>query len=382
MTTVSMAVEDPGLINEVRSCLEKEPVRLAWEQTQVGDLSRFLEEIRRSSPDLVLIDVGSLRQPVTTSLRALRSAAPQSFLVALNTRAEPSTLLDCFHSGANEYLVPPLGEGLQHALHNRLSEVGKKHVRPCRVIAFLSSKGGSGATTIACHAAVAIARQNQKVLLADFDIYAGEVGFLMGAKSPYSTADAFRNTDRLDSSYWGALVSQHESGVDFIAAPSTVEARREPTAEQAQAVLNYARTCYEFVVLDLGAGLSPFSLAALGKADELCLVLEPAILAVHQARNIIQTLRASAFNCDRLHAVVNRVDNRMAVSPAEMQQVLAVPVFAAFRCETADMEEALANGELLPPGHELSRRVTEMVGKLIGCAPEAKKSFSLFGRRR
>ena len=53
----------------------------------------------------------------------------------------------------------------------------------------------------------------RKVLLADFDMDAGMVGFLMKVKSPYSILDAINNLHRLDASYWKALVSNGIPGL-------------------------------------------------------------------------------------------------------------------------------------------------------------------------
>ena len=60
------------------------------------------------------------------------------------------------------------------------------------------------------------------MLLADLDVSAGMVAFLMKSVSPYSVADALNNVDRLDSSYWKALVSNGIPGLEVISAPTAV----------------------------------------------------------------------------------------------------------------------------------------------------------------
>jgi Flp pilus assembly CpaE family ATPase len=50
-------------------------------------------------------------------------------------------------------------------------------------------------------------RQGKHVLLADLDLEAGIVRFLMRTKSPYSVMDALNSLQRLDQNYWNALIS-------------------------------------------------------------------------------------------------------------------------------------------------------------------------------
>ena len=79
----------------------------------------------------------------------------------------------------NEYLFPPLQETLRKALEKRSPERGRRRERVQgrrQGMGFVSAKGGCGATTLVCHVAVELGRQNQKVLLADLDLDAGMIG--------------------------------------------------------------------------------------------------------------------------------------------------------------------------------------------------------------
>ena len=73
MITASAAVEKSGLLDELRFCLTGESVRLQYEQAQVRDLSPFVEQLKRSDPDIVFIDVGSLRGSISPALQKIRA---------------------------------------------------------------------------------------------------------------------------------------------------------------------------------------------------------------------------------------------------------------------------------------------------------------------
>ncbi len=377
MITVALAVEEAALLDEVSKTLSREEVRVVCEQVEVSDLSRFAEGVQRTKPDVVFLDVGSLNGKVADALHALRQAAPHSFLVALNTRAEPQTMLDCFHAGANEYLVPPVEEGVRNVLHKRVWQAGILRKPRGKVVAFLSAKGGCGATTVACHVARELASMKHKVLLADFDLQCGIAGFLMGAKSRNSLADALRNSDRLDATYWKGLVSHADNGVDLLQAPTSMDSKREPYPDQVRRLLAYARERYAWTLLDLGRGLTPTTLFALEAADEFCLLIEPNIPALHEAKTIAQTLLDSGYPSDRLRVVLNRVARRPGFDAELLRQALDLPIFAALKQEDGDSGDGL-----LPTGAELARQIGRLTRKLTGDVEETKPRFSFFSREK
>ncbi len=88
-----------------------------------------------------------------------------------------------------------------------------------KAFGFISAKGGCGATTLVCHVAAELGRQNQKVLLADLDLDAGMVAFITKTKAVYSILDAVNNLHRLDISLLeGAGLQRHSGSGDRLRA--------------------------------------------------------------------------------------------------------------------------------------------------------------------
>src|SRR5208283_3629211 len=135
-------------------------------------------------------------------------------------------------AGINEYLFPPLQDTLRKALERRSNERSRRREGGTKgagkAVGFVSAKGGCGATTMVCHFAQELGRQNLKVLLADMDFDAGLVGFITKTKSVYSIRDAINNLHRLDIHYWRALVSNGIPGVEIVSSPLALAAKMQP----------------------------------------------------------------------------------------------------------------------------------------------------------
>ena len=162
--TAGLIVESKEIWDELQQALEPLAIRVAFEAPQLpDDWTPFLERIDRVQPDVILLEVTKLKEPLETVVKRLRSTSAQPAVFALHTAAQPELILSALRAGASEFLYPPIAEPLKMALE-RLSEsrqkASEKVLRGGKTLGFLSAKGGCGATTVACHVAKALASMN------------------------------------------------------------------------------------------------------------------------------------------------------------------------------------------------------------------------------
>jgi pilus assembly protein CpaE len=143
-------------------------------------------------------------------------------------------------------------------------------------------------------------------------------------------------------------------------------------------VVSFVRTQYDWVVLDLGSGLSLSSVAALDEVDDLFIVTTLEVPALHQAKVVIQRLLESGYQPSRLHLVLNRAPKQYDVTMGELESMLGIPVYATVPNDYASLNECYADGKLLPTGSNLNKHFANLAMKLAGVQP-SKKKFSLFG---
>jgi pilus assembly protein CpaE len=347
-----------------------------------SDWSEFEDRIERVRPDVILLEVTRLSGRLEEVVKRLRAAAGEPAVFALHTSAQSEAILAAMRAGACEYLYPPVAEPLKAAL-DRLGESREKsrekQVRGGKTIGFLSAKGGCGATTVACHVAADLARQDAgKILLADLDLQTGLIGFLLKAKSAYSIADAVNNLQRLDHSYWQGLVSNGIPNMEIITAPSTPAAKKVSAAHLKQ-VLAFARTQYDWCVLDLGRNLTPDTMGMLDMINETYLVTTQEVPALHHSKQIIQLLLEAGYARSQLRLVLNRTARRSDITVEELESMLGVPVYVTLANDFDGLHEAFSEGRLLDSSTSLGQDFARLAGRIAGVAERKKKKFSLFG---
>jgi pilus assembly protein CpaE len=383
---VGVAITSSALWEPVQEALRGLTVRVVMEQRDLRNWPSLIERLEFLRPELVLLDITGLPLPLEEAVRGVRAALPDCMLVALDTTAQPETILAAMRVGANEFLYPPLGESLRKAVDRRAANrsAPRENSRPPgKVFGFLAAKGGCGATTIACHLAAELGRVSaqraEPTLLVDLDLQSGVVGFLMKVKSPYSVLDALQNLHRLDVSYWKALVSAECPGLEILGAPSGYLPKDAVPGEPLAKVVAFARAHYGWTVVDLGSTLNLATVTVLDEIDEIFLVTTLEVPSLHQAKQAVQTLINAGFG-NRLRVILNRTPQRPDVTAEELERILGMPIDTMLPNDYYALYDAFCKGKLLPPGSHLSRQLSNFAMRLAGTpVDKGKRRFGLFG---
>jgi pilus assembly protein CpaE len=382
--TIGLAIENRELWEQAQSVLGDLPFRVIVEHQDLGDTTNLLDRLERMRPDVVLLDISGWKESLEGLVSSIKNAVGDPLIVALNHSADADTILSAMRAGVHEYLYPPIREPLRRALEKRSIERGRRRDGSAKAagksFAFLSAKGGCGSTTLACHVAAELGQLQQRVLLADLDLDAGMIAFITKTKAVYSILDAVNNLHRLDISYWKALVSNGIPGVDIVSSPLALATKQQPKDDQVRHVLAFAKPHYDWTVVDLGRSLSRVAMAALEEIDEVCLVTTLEVPALHQCKQIIQTLLDSGYGKNRIRLILNRSPKRLDITPGELEKMLGVNIFYMVPNDYPELYETYAEGRMLNPNSELGRQMTRLAQKLSGVEEERpqKKKFGLF----
>lgn len=385
--TIAMVVSTPALWEEAQAICQQLPVRVVLEMAAVDDAVTFLEKIDRFKPEVILLDPSRIMDGLPEIIKQVKETATAPSIVILRQTADPQEILSAIRAGASEYVFPPLATNLKEALerisHQRHESTSTASAKGGKTIGFLSVKGGCGATTIACHAAVDIARMTGKeTLLADLDFASGMVRAYMQARSRYSVLDAVNNVQRLDASYWRGLVSNGFQGVEVLAGTPADVIREMPHLHDIRHLLRFCRNQYPWVVADLGHGLEPHTAAALEEMDVIVLVSTMEMPALQQTKTLLRYLKELGVAKDKIRFVLNRMPRRGDIGPGDIENTLSTQVFGVVPNDYRALELAYSNGHLLGEDHVLRHAIVRIAAQLANVQPDdqqKKKKFSLFG---
>jgi pilus assembly protein CpaE len=177
---------------------------------------------------------------------------------------------------------------------------------PGKVITFIKSGGGVGATTLAVQGACSL--RDAKLALLDLDIQYGTAAFQMDIESNASILDLAPNPRRIDAALLqGAMVRPHNA-FDLLAAPEGIYPLEDVSAAAVTTVIDVVRTIYATSLIDLPTVWTEWGHAALTNSDCIVLVTRLTIPSLRQARRQIEMIHREQLGNIPLVVVANRVN--------------------------------------------------------------------------
>jgi len=373
--TAALVIKRRELLEEAERCCQELANQTLIEKNDCSNWSTFLEWLGHLQPQVLLIDVEHFQNIVEERVRQIKVASPETMIIALHHAADSQLIISLMRAGISEYFYPPLQKNLRDVLERKVDQHVKNQFltnSDRKTIAFLSSKGGCGGTTVACHLSAEVGKRMHQtgtyhVLLADMDVTGGNIRFLMRSKAPYSILDAMRNGQTLDLATWNDMISSGYPGLEVLAAPASFCLDRMPEQREIERVLNFARSRYQWTVLDLGCSLTPYTMGMLESINELYLVASPDVLALYQVKQILGQLKELDYSTDRVRLILNRsAEYEDKIVAEEAHRMLGIPAYFSLPNDYSGLTEAYASGNLLSGQSPLGRQVSALATKICG----------------
>lgn len=332
--------------------------------------------LRQFAPEVVLLDVASDFAAAAELIRCLSQARPPVHVVGLHSRSDPEILLAALRAGATEFLYAPFDAAAQReaALRIRRLRHAEPEARrdPGKLVTFASAKPGSGASTLASQTAFALRRMTgQRVLLVDFDFMGATTSFYLGVQPARWPAEPGGSPEFP----WAAAIEQAH-GLEVLPAPE-VSAADPIEASRLHDFCEYARSLYDWVILDLPPIFHRLSLLALSECDQGFMVTGLDLPSLHMARKAVQMLGQLGFARERFQILVNRSSKADGLRISDLEKVINCPAHASFPNDHVSIERMLTLGRPLDPGCELGRAIEEFAGRLSGVSQSGKKRSPL-----
>ncbi len=358
---------DLELAESLVGALEGQRVGILRRVSRYPNMVDLVRLLRAVAPQVVFLSVESRPDAVDIAAR-IEAQAPGTHVVAVNRTCDPPTLLETMRAGIREFLAPPVDGRAQAEMIFRISEQVEQ--RPPliessdSVCAFLPAKPGVGASTVALNVSLALAEQpDYNVLLADFDLNCGMLGFMLKLNPSRSIVDAAENALHMDEKLWPKLVSSI-GNLDLLPAGRPNPGFRIDPA-QIRHMIEFARRNYKAVCVDLSGLMEKFSIELLHEAKRIFLVVTPEIPSLHLARERLSYLRQLDLE-SRVSIVVNRASQRHDSSRAEIEKLFGMPIFMSLPNDYAGVQKALTAGEGIARASELGRRFKQFAHLILG----------------
>ncbi len=331
---------------------------------------------RQLKPQVVLLDLASDLAAATELVRFVTTLSPPVQVIGLHTHNDSSAILQSLRAGAVEFLYAPFDFATQREAVTRLYRMcapeAPVEVEAGHVVAFASSKPGSGASTIATQTAFSLQRlTGKRILLMDFDLTGGTIGFYLKLSHNYSLVDALQHAEHLDLALWNSLTVNY-GGVDILPAPAAPYADGID-APRLRVLIDHARRLYDWVIMDLPAVFHRTALMAISECERAFLVSTAELPSLHLTRKALTLVEQLGFPKDRFQVLVNRMDRRHDIGIADMEKLFGCRVHASLPNDYFSLHRVVTLGQPLGNDGELGRAIESVATRLHGALDPKSK---------
>jgi pilus assembly protein CpaE len=323
--------------------------------------------------DVAVVDLNLPDSQGLDTFLTIQRFAPALPVIVLTGLDDESMALSAMRQGAQDYLVKGklnremFVRVLNYALvRNKKPDTGTHVPETATVVGLLGSKGGVGTTTLACHWALELHRQTgKKVLLLELDVCSTGASFLLKPDSKYTLLDAAQNLHRLDAHLWSGIVCSPRDGLDLLRAPGAAGLSDAPTAERIRQVLRFARTRYDWIVVDLGR-LTASSQAIMEEINDVFVIATPDLPALYETTRLVKRLLEGGFTPQKLHALLNRKEKAMSISVDQFEKAIGYPLYGSIGDHSEEINGAYVKGRFLDENLQLRKQMAPIMQKWLG----------------
>lgn len=346
-----LVIDDDRMIRKV---IEKSLSSLGYEVVTAESGEDGLNRIKAIKPDVVITDKvmpGMDGFEVTRRLRRQPEFTHIPILV-LTGDQELEDKLEAFAAGADDYLSKPFeraelaarltallrrSEALKAAQMQVLGTADSAHM-----IAVHTLRGGIGASSLTVNLALCLQNLWQSAtLLIDAVLNSGQIALMLNnpLKHTWSNLTYF-DTSELDFNSVSAIISKHESGLNFIASPASPTEAEKVQNELIGKSIALIRSRYRYIIADLPHDFSGPALEILDIADSIILLLGPEMASIRSAAIALDTYEKLGYDPEKIKLVLNWTFEQGGLARKKIESALRHPIdmvipFAPTRFVTA-----------------------------------------------
>jgi MinD-like ATPase involved in chromosome partitioning or flagellar assembly/CheY-like chemotaxis protein len=339
LINVLLIEDNPGdtrLIQELFKEAKVVPTRLLC----ADRLSSGLEMLSKGGVDVVLLDLSLHDSKGLDTFSRVHTHAKELPVIVLTGFDDEDLAMQAVQEGAQDYIAKgsvnsqSLIRAVRFAVerNRKLAAVPNPRSRtsPGKILGFLASKGGAGATTVALNTAAIIAQLPKTVIALELRSY----GSSFASQTQQTPARNLRylldlEAERITVEEVQKCLVALPSGVNAIFAPQKADEFREIQPAQAEAIIRCAAQLADYVVVDLSSDPCAVTQAAAGKCDHLTLVVERSLSGVAAGARTVQLLRHWGVEERSFSAVIVIQDPLGGfMSPADLETRLGCAIAA------------------------------------------------------
>jgi len=358
------------VVKMVGLLLQKEGFEIVAAQTGEQALSKA----RAEKPDVVILDIMIPAMDGYETCRRLRADPVAAHLPILMFTAKmtPQDKVAGFQAGTDDYLTKPIHPSellarVEAVMLRAARRATKEPLVPrAKIYGFIGAKGGVGTTTLALNVGVVLAQdlaQGKQIILADLQPGMASLALQVDVRPGSLARFLGQPPDNLRPDALEALVEE-KTKLKVLSGQIEPHGSARPISRaHAEAILRHSAATADYVLLDLGVGLSEANRYVLSQCHHTVVVTEPQRVSLTLAQALLSEMtQALNLPAQRISvAIVNKVPG------------------ASFTRDAIKNQLGFEIAGVVPPAPELAWQAAERGTPMMLLQPDSLASRQIHG---
>ena len=323
-----------------------------------------LEMAIKNLPDAIITDVMMPEingYEVTRLLRRELQFAKVPIII-LTAQTELQDKLRSFEAGADAYLTKPFAPAellarltvLLKRVEIARSSVSEMDVQKNvseggKLIVVHSLRGGIGCSSLAVNLAVELAMLWRKpAILLDLTMMAGQVALMLNSTLKRTWADVARFTSgELDQDVLDSIISKHESGLAFIAAPTFPTEAESISVDTLAAAIRLLKLDHDYIVCDVSHNFDAVTLETLDVADLILIVVSQDMASIRAASAALDTYNKLNYPPEKIKLIINATFPNHGLPKEKIESALSMSSLVTIPYTPDSFVQSINNGQPL-----------------------------------
>lgn len=290
------------------------------------EIKKVLREIIEAQPEfrikdlndtevsrLVILELDEDPAESFSFIETIAQAVDGREVFLTSPRTDSNVLLEALRAGAKEFFPQPLQRGdIKVALqkcakrYELTSQDQPKKVG--HIISVMGGKGGVGTTSVAVNLALSLQATSSRrsVVLVEVNQLGGDLAIFLDLQATHSLRDLGSDLSRLDTALLTRVMSKHSSGIHVLPSGYDDLSSGRLSPDFIEPVLKLLQSLFDHVVLDCGHVLDLTTKKAIEHAADIVVVSSLIVPVVHRTKRILDLLRASGADSEKIKVLFNR----------------------------------------------------------------------------
>jgi pilus assembly protein CpaE len=355
MTRILVIDDEPINHQLVSKALEPLKSQITFAEDGTSGIARA----HTMKPDIIITDVmmpDINGYEVTRQLRRETEFHSVPILV-LTAQAGLQDKLHAFEAGADDYLSKPFEPAelvarvsalIRRAEMIPVAAEKQDATQLARTFAVHSLRGGTGCSTLAVNIGLSLHNLWGRTILLDLTMTAGQIALMLNKNLRRTWADVSRfSAGEVDMDTLNSIISVHESGLSFIAAPTFPDEGELFRAETLTSIITLLKERFQYIIADLPHDFSDISLSALDLADTILLVSAPDMASIRATAAALDAYKKLGYSTEKISPILNATFPRSSLGKEKIEAAMGMEFVANFPHVADQVVEAINLGRPL-----------------------------------